>query len=289
VIYAHIFIVTTTLSVTVAAAEFDRSTDPLAAQSGPTAGEVVGAELIPAHTPPIQTAAHQPVEKVNSAPNNFAELPDFIIPFANDIRFGYSAHVGNYHRKQEYGENTQSDFLEHGLWLSYICALTKPNRVLSGQAEWRAETALLLSHAEVNNPNGSSGKLDVGSINLGVGPAWAISANANNRLEIEVLPFLGIGTAQYDNTYVSSSGNLLATTAIAARGMCVEYGIKANLMWCWSNGWGAAMHIGFVQRSISLKGDRVSDWEDGTTISHDYSSDDSLSGIRYGFFLARRF
>jgi hypothetical protein len=283
--YARIFIATAALSTGIDAAESDMAklVDPRAPLS------YLDVYDMNASQDKIPGDEHLILLGNASAHINSIELADFITPIANDLRFGYSAHIGNYHRKQEYGENTSSNFQEHGLWLSYTRALSGSARVLSGQAEWRAETALLASRADVTNPNGSSGKLDVGSINLGIGPAWALFANARNRLEIELLPFLGIGLARYENSYISHSGNLMATTTIEASGLCFEYGIKANLMWCWSNGWGAAMHIGYVQRQIDLKGDSLNHWGNGTDITRDYTSDDTLYGLRYGIFLARRF
>lgn len=226
----------------------------------------------------------------NSVPaNDSVELSDFIVPIASDLRFGYSANVGRYHRSQDQGEGTDSHFVEHGLWASYVRALSGPGRTLSGQAEWRAEVGFLVSQADVSNPNDSTGTLRTATVDLGIGPAWAITYNDTSRLEIEIMPFVGVGLSRYENDYSSEISGFRGSTSIAASGLCVEYGIKANLMWCWSNGWGAALHAGFVQRVNRLDGDSTTRWDNGAVSHDDYISDDILSGARFGLFVARRF
>jgi hypothetical protein len=216
-------------------------------------------------------------------------LSDFIIPIARDVRLGYSINVGRYHRSQDEGEGTDSHFIEHGLWMSYVGALSGPGRVLSGRAEWRAEAGLLVSQANVSNPNGSIGKIRTAALDVGIGPAWAITENGTSRLEVELLPFVGIGLSRYDNDYSSESLGFRGTTSVTATGLCMEYGIKANLMWCWANGWGAALHVGLVQRVNRLEGDSETQWNNGAAGRSDYTSDDVLSGVRFGLFVAKRF
>ena len=152
-----------------------------------------------------------------------AELLDFIVPFASDLRFGYSANIGSYHRSQADGEGVDDHFIEHGLWASYTRALSGPGRALSGQAEWRAEAAVSFSQAGVSNPNGSTGTLQTAALDLGIGPSWGLMANDTNRLELEVMPFVGIGYARYTNSYHSVAGFLGGRTEIEANGPCLEY------------------------------------------------------------------
>lgn len=225
----------------------------------------------------------------HAPPAGQAELPDFIVPFASDVRVGYSVDMGRYHRSQDGGEGVDEHFIGHGLWVSHVRALSRPGRTLSGQAEWRAEAALLLSQADVRNPNGSVGVLQAAALDLGIGPSWALTANGTSRLELEVMPFVGIGLARYTNDYTSADGQFRGRTSIEASGPCLEYGIKANLMWCWSNGWGAALHAGFVQRAVMLDGDSRTLWNNGFEIHSGYASDDTLTGVRAGLFLAKRF
>lgn len=222
-------------------------------------------------------------------PSDPVELSDFIIPIASDVRFGYSANIGSYHRSQDEGEGTDSDFIEHGLWMSYVRALSAPGRALSGREEWRAEVGLLVSQADVSNSNGSTGTLRTATLDLGIGPAWRITENDTSRLEVEIMPFAGIGFSHYDNDYTTDISGFRGVTSIAASGLCLEYGIKANLMWCWSNGWGAALHAGLVQRVNRLEGDSTTDWSNGQVSRSDYTSDDILTGVRFGLFVARRF
>jgi hypothetical protein len=228
-------------------------------------------------------------KNTNASANDSAELSDFIVPFASDIRFGYSTNLGDYHRSQDAGEVTDSHFIEHGLWVSYVRALSGPGRVLSGRAEWRAEVGLLVSQANVSNPNGSTGKLRTATLDLGIGPAWRITENNNSRLEVELMPFAGFGFSDYENDYSTEIGGFQGETSVAASGLCLEYGIKANIMWCWSNGWGAALHAGLVQRGHKLDGDSTTNWNNGTQMSSNYASDDILTGFRFGLFVARRF
>jgi hypothetical protein len=225
----------------------------------------------------------------NTVPVGVPALPDFIVPIAHDLRVGYSANVGRYHRSQGAGEGADSHFAEHGLWASYVRALTSPGRVLSGRAEWRAELGALVSQAEVSNPNGSTGTLRTATLDVGVGPAWLLSENDTSRLEVELMPFVGIGFSRYDNDYTNEIAGFRGDTDIAAEGFCLEYGIKANLMWCWSNGWGAALHAGVVQRVSTLEGDSTTRWDNSQTSRSDYTSDDRLTGVRFGLFIARRF
>jgi hypothetical protein len=226
----------------------------------------------------------------NNAPvHNSTEFSDFIVPFASDIRFGYSANVGSYQRSQDVGEGTDSHFIEHGLWASYVRALTGPGRVLSGHAEWRAEVGFLLSQANVSNPNGSTGKLRTATLDLGIGPAWKITENDTSRMEIEIMPFAGFGFSDYENDYTTEFSGFSGATTVSANGLCLEYGIKANIMWCWSSGWGAALHAGLVQRASKLDGENTTNWNNGTQISSDYASNDLLTGFRFGLFVARRF
>lgn len=225
----------------------------------------------------------------NVDPADPVELSDFIIPNASDVRFGYSANVGRYHRSQDEGEGTDSHFIEHGVWASYVRALSGPGRALSGRAEWRAEVGLLVSQAEVSNPNGSTGTLRTATLDLGIGPAWRITESDTSRLEIEIMPFAGIGLSRYENDYSTEISGFLGATSIAASGLCGEYGIKANLMWCWSNGWGAALHAGLVQRASRLNGDSTTHWNNGQVVRSDYTSEDILTGVRFGLFVARRF
>lgn len=221
--------------------------------------------------------------------NDPVELSDFIIPIASDVRFGYSANIGRYHRSQDEGEGADSHFVEHGLWASYIRALSGPRRALSGQAEWRIEVGVLASQADVSNSNGSTGTLRTATLDLGIGPTWSITENDTSRLEVEVMPFAGIGLSRYENDYSTDISGFRGATSIDASGLCLEYGIKANLMWCWSNGWGAALHVGLVQRVSKLEGDSTTRWNDGQVSRRDYTSDDTLTGVRFGLFVARRF
>lgn len=217
------------------------------------------------------------------------EMADFIIPIANDLRAGYSAHVGSYSREQGGGTSDSGNFIEHGLWVSYVRALTSPERAIAGRAEWRAEVGLLASQAAVDNSNGSTGTLQTGTLDLGIGPAWTIMQRGNDRLEIEIMPFVGFGRASYSNDFASSSGLATGQTKVDATGNSIEYGVKANLMWCWESGWGLALHAGLVQRECNLGGDSTTIWNNGTVNSSDYVSDDTLTGLRLGIFLAKRF
>jgi hypothetical protein len=228
-------------------------------------------------------------ENINAQPNHSAELSDFIVPFASDIRFGYSANVGSYHRTQDAGEGTDSHFIEHGLWVSYVRALSGPGRALSGRAEWRAEVGLLFSQAQVSNPNDSTGTLRTAMLDVGIGPAWKITENDTSRLEFEIMPFAGIGFSDYGNDYATELSGFRGATSVSANGLCLEYGIKANIMWCWSNGWGAALHAGLVQRASRLEGESTTNWSNGQVSLSNYSSDDILTGVRFGLFVARRF
>ena len=104
------------------------------------------------------------------------------------------------------------------------------------------------------------------------------------------MPFVGIGYARYTNSYRSVASFFSGRTEIEAKGPCLEYGIKVNLMWCWSNGWGAALHAGLVQRKVKLDGNSTTRWNDGVSVnSSDYASDDTLTGMRLGLFVAKRF
>lgn len=223
-----------------------------------------------------------------SAPTT-APLGDFILPIANDLRFGYSTNIGTYRRTQGPDGSQEGGYLEHGLWVSYVRALTSPGRVLSGRPEWRMELGVLTSRAEVDNSNDSTGLLRSTMIDLGIGPAWTIAHDGRERWEIEVMPFVGIGRASYSNDYASEQAEIAGDTTIDASGNCVEYGIKANVMLCWASGWGLALHAGLLQRRCSLEGSSDTAWDNGTMNTADYTSDDTLTGARFGLFLARRF
>lgn len=217
-----------------------------------------------------------------------AELPDFIDPVASDFRLGYSTNVGSYRRSQDAGVGTDGHFIEHGVWASYVRAMSGYGRALSGRTEWRAEVGILASQADISNPNGSTGTLQTITLDVGVGPTWLIANRGSSRLELEVMPFVGIGRSQYANDYTSENSGVTGLTSISAAGQCLEYGLKANLMWCWANGWGAAMHAGFVQRVESLNGDSTTHWNNGSVNRGDYTSDDTLTGVRFGLFVAKR-
>jgi hypothetical protein len=60
-------------------------------------------------------------------------------------------------------------------------------------------------------------------------------------------------------------------------------------MWCWSSGWGAALHAGLVRRAGRLEGDSTTHWSNGEASRSDYTSDDALTGVRFGLFVAKRF
>lgn len=252
-------------------------------------------ELPVSGTPEPETPEPAPPKPVpepaasTPAMNAPVALSDFIIPIANDVRFGYSANIGRYHRSQDDGEGADSDFVEHGLWVSYVRALSGPGRVLSGRAEWRAEVGLLVSQADVSNSNGSTGTLRTATLNLGIGPAWRITESDSSRLEVELMPFVGGGFSDYENDYTTDVSGFRGAAEISANGLCLEYGIKANLMWCWSNGWGAALHAGLVQRVGKLEGDSTTSWSNGQVTRSAYVSDDTLTGVRFGLFVARRF
>jgi hypothetical protein len=173
--------------------------------------------------------------------------------------------------------------------VSHVRALSGPGRALSGRAEWRVEVGILASQADVSNSNGSTGTLRTATLDLGIGPAWRIMENDTSRLEVELMPFGGIGFSDYENGYSTEISGFSGATAVDANGLCLEYGIKANLMWCWSNGWGAALHAGLVQRASSLEGDSTTHWNNGQVSRSDYTSDDILTGVRFGLFVARRF
>lgn len=241
-------------------------------------------------------AALGAVESMTPAPGDAripspesAELSDFIMPVASDMRMGYSANVGSHHRSQEGGSGTDGRFIEHGLWASYVRALSGPVRAMSGRTEWRAEVGILASQADVSNPNGSTGTLQTAMLDLGIGPAWTIVDNGTCRQEWEIMPFVGVGQSQYTNRYTSQSSGVSGPTTIDASGQCLEYGIKANLLWYWENGWGVALQAGFVQRVDRLNGDSNTHWNNGTVNHSDYASDDTLTGVRFGLFVAKRF
>lgn len=256
--------------------------------------EDLGATHIPEDTsvaiPPdvAEPIAAQP-ETGSTAVAEPVPLADFIVPIANDLRFGYSAQVGNYYRSQDGGEGRDSRFVEHGLWVSYVRALSGSSRVLSGRAEWRAEVGVLLGQADVANPNGSVGTLRTATLDVGIGPAWRLAESDSSRLEVEIMPFIGVGLSRYENAYVSEASGFFGDTAVTAGGSCVEFGLKANLMWCWTNGWGAALHTGLVQRVGKLTGDTTTHWDNGQVSRSDYNSVDTLLGVRFGLFVAKRF
>lgn len=214
---------------------------------------------------------------------------DFIVPIADDLRVGYSANFGSYHRSQSGGEGVDNHFAEHGLWMSYIRALSGPGRVLTGRTEWRAEIGALVSQADVSNTNDSTGTLRTASLDLGIGPAFGLLESENSRLEIEIMPFVGMGYSRYTNEYSTDFAGFRADTEVSASGFCLDYGIKANVMWCWSNGWGIALHAGVVQRRGKLEGDSATQWSNGDNFRNDYSSDDVLTGVRFGLFVAKRY
>jgi hypothetical protein len=218
-----------------------------------------------------------------------ADVADFISPLANDLRFGYSTNLGTYSRSQGGGSGEDGSFVEHGLWVSYVHDLTGPGRAISGRTVWRYELGATLSQAEVGNPNGSTGTLQTGMLDIGVGPAWTIMQRGNDRLELEFMPFVGFGLANYSNDFASTSGPATGQTKVDATGNSIEYGIKANLMWCWESGWGLALHAGLTQRESNLSGDSATTWNNGAVNTSNYASDDTLTGVRFGLFLAKRF
>lgn len=243
-------------------------------------------EVIKPGIPSAPPADAPPADALSAAT---AELTDFIVPFASDVRVGYSANLGRYHRSQAGGDSTDNRFVEHGIWASYVFALSSPGRTLSGLAEWRAEIALLLGHADVWNPNDSIGTLRTAALDLGIGPSWTITDDDTSRLEFEIMPFVGAGLSHYTNDYRSENSGFTGSSSVTATGPCLEYGIKVNLIWCWDNGWGAALHAGFVQRVSKLDGDSTTRWDNGAVIHGDYTSDDTLTGVRFGLFVAKRF